>query len=168
VDAYIHVLTSALVGGEWSASRPGRFNPGERAPCTHCIGECVGPRTGLDDVEKRQISGLELRPPLPRPARSHSLYRPHYPGFLPKGKQLLTLTFSSPEFGIAVYTLMFSDPTLGNCALKQECLLPFLLLFMERSGRQTQGETACPWPSNSSINFSRFVQHGANTRHSLS
>jgi hypothetical protein len=28
VDGYIHVfLTSALVGGEWSASRPGRFTP---------------------------------------------------------------------------------------------------------------------------------------------
>jgi hypothetical protein len=30
-------LTSALVGGEWSASRPGRFNPGERVPGTHWI-----------------------------------------------------------------------------------------------------------------------------------
>jgi hypothetical protein len=27
-----HFLTSALVGGEWSASRPGRFTSGERAP----------------------------------------------------------------------------------------------------------------------------------------
>jgi hypothetical protein len=28
VDAQIHIfLTSALVGGEWSASRPGRFTP---------------------------------------------------------------------------------------------------------------------------------------------
>jgi hypothetical protein len=33
VDVYIHVfLTSALVGGEWSASRPGRFNPGKEPP----------------------------------------------------------------------------------------------------------------------------------------
>jgi hypothetical protein len=30
VDVYIHVfLTSAIVGGEWSDSRPGRFTPGE-------------------------------------------------------------------------------------------------------------------------------------------
>jgi hypothetical protein len=30
-DVYIHVfLTSALVGGEWSASRLGGFNPGKR------------------------------------------------------------------------------------------------------------------------------------------
>jgi hypothetical protein len=31
-------LTSALVGGEWSTSRPGHFTPGERAPGTHWIG----------------------------------------------------------------------------------------------------------------------------------
>jgi hypothetical protein len=28
-------LTSALDGGEWSASHPGRFTPRERAPGTH-------------------------------------------------------------------------------------------------------------------------------------
>jgi hypothetical protein len=28
----MHSLTSALDGGEWSASRPGRFTPRERAP----------------------------------------------------------------------------------------------------------------------------------------
>jgi hypothetical protein len=32
-DVYIHaILTSVLVGGEWSASRLGCFTPGERAP----------------------------------------------------------------------------------------------------------------------------------------
>jgi hypothetical protein len=51
VDVYIHIfLASALVGGEWSASRPGRFTPGERAPGTHWIGEWVGPRAGLGAV----------------------------------------------------------------------------------------------------------------------
>jgi hypothetical protein len=53
VDVYMHVfLTSALVGGEWSASRPGRFTSGERAPGTHWIGGWVGPRAGLDEVER--------------------------------------------------------------------------------------------------------------------
>jgi hypothetical protein len=47
-------LTWILVGGEWSALRPGRFVPGERAPGTHWIGGWVGPRTGLDDVEKKK------------------------------------------------------------------------------------------------------------------
>jgi hypothetical protein len=45
-------LTSALVGGECSASCPGRFTPGERAPDIHWIGGWVGPRTGLDDMKK--------------------------------------------------------------------------------------------------------------------
>jgi hypothetical protein len=77
VDVHIHVfLTSALVGGEWSASRPGRFTPGKKTPITHWTGGWVGPTTGLDDVEKRKfltVPGLELRP-LGRPARSPSLY----------------------------------------------------------------------------------------------
>jgi hypothetical protein len=45
------ILASALVGGEWSASRPGRFIPGGKAPVTHWIGRWVGPRAGLDDME---------------------------------------------------------------------------------------------------------------------
>jgi hypothetical protein len=60
-------LTSALVAGEWSASRPVRFIAG-----THCVGGWVGPRAGLNDVEKRKfltLPGLELRP-LGRPAHS--------------------------------------------------------------------------------------------------
>jgi hypothetical protein len=55
IDAMIHVvLTSALVGGEWTASRPGRFTLGERALSTHWIDGWVGPRTSLDDVERRK------------------------------------------------------------------------------------------------------------------
>jgi hypothetical protein len=39
VDVQIHAsLTSALVGGEWSGSRPGRFTPGEKASGAHWIG----------------------------------------------------------------------------------------------------------------------------------
>jgi hypothetical protein len=55
VDFKVHVfLTSALVG-ERSASLSCRFTPG-----THWIGGWVGPRAGLDDVEKRKISHIEL------------------------------------------------------------------------------------------------------------
>jgi hypothetical protein len=83
VDVYIHVfLTSALVGGEWSASGPDCFTPGERASDTHWVRGWVGPNAGLDAVEKRKfltLPGLELRP-LGRPARSQSLYRLRYPG----------------------------------------------------------------------------------------
>jgi hypothetical protein len=50
-----HSLTSALDGGEWLASRPGRFTPREGTPGTHWIGGWVGPRAVLDAVVKRKI-----------------------------------------------------------------------------------------------------------------
>jgi hypothetical protein len=50
-----HSLTSALDGGEWSASRPSRFTPRERATGTHWIGGWVGSRAVLDAVVKRKI-----------------------------------------------------------------------------------------------------------------
>jgi hypothetical protein len=77
VDVWIHVfLTSALVG-DWSAARPGRFTPRERARGTHWIGGWVDSRAGLDDVEKRKfltLLGLDLQP-FGRPARNQSLSR---------------------------------------------------------------------------------------------
>jgi hypothetical protein len=74
-------LTSALVGGEWPASRPGRFTPGERVPCTHWTGGWVDPRVGLDEEKRKFLTlpGFELRP-LGRLGRSQSLYRLRYPG----------------------------------------------------------------------------------------
>jgi hypothetical protein len=55
VDVYIQVfLTSALVGDEWSTALPGRFTPGERVLSIHWIRGWVGPRTGLDDMERRK------------------------------------------------------------------------------------------------------------------
>jgi hypothetical protein len=49
-------LTSALDGGEWSASLPGRFTPRERASGSHWIGAWLGPRASLDAVVKRKIT----------------------------------------------------------------------------------------------------------------
>jgi hypothetical protein len=66
-------LTSALVGGEWSASRPCRF--------THWLGGWVKPRASRDDLVKRQfliLPRLELRP-LGCPASNQSLYTIRYP-----------------------------------------------------------------------------------------
>jgi hypothetical protein len=81
VDVQIQIfLTSELAGGEWSASRPSRFTPGERAP--RWIVGWVGPRACLDDAEKRKfltLMGLEHRP-LGCPARSQSLNLLRYPG----------------------------------------------------------------------------------------
>jgi hypothetical protein len=45
-------LTAALNGGKWSASRPDRFTAGNTV---HWTGAWVGPRAGLDAVEKRRI-----------------------------------------------------------------------------------------------------------------
>jgi hypothetical protein len=49
------ILASAVDGGKWSVSRPGRFTPKERDPGTHWIGGWVDPRTGLDTVVNRKI-----------------------------------------------------------------------------------------------------------------
>jgi hypothetical protein len=73
-----HSLTSAVDGGEWSTSRPGRFTPRERAPGTHWVGGWVGPRAVLDVVVKRKILAPppRIEPYNPdRPARSRALYR---------------------------------------------------------------------------------------------
>jgi hypothetical protein len=48
-------LPSALDGGEWSASRPGRFTSGERSPGTHWTGAWVGSTAGMDAVQKSQV-----------------------------------------------------------------------------------------------------------------
>jgi hypothetical protein len=45
------ILTSALEGGEWSASCPCRFTIGETAAGTHWTGGSVGPKADLDAVQ---------------------------------------------------------------------------------------------------------------------
>jgi hypothetical protein len=49
-----HSLTSALDGGEWSASRPGRFTPWETAPWYPLYRRLGGPqsRSGSSGQEK--------------------------------------------------------------------------------------------------------------------
>jgi hypothetical protein len=52
-------LTLALDGGKWPASRPGCISPS-----TYWIGGWVGPRAGLNTIEKRKMScpSRELTP----------------------------------------------------------------------------------------------------------
>jgi len=52
-----HSLTSALDWGEWPASRPGRFNPRERAPDSHWIGGGVKTqsRSGCGEEKNSQL-----------------------------------------------------------------------------------------------------------------
>jgi hypothetical protein len=53
--------TSALDGGEWSASRPGcTSSPEERTPGTHCTGGWVGSRAGLDTEVRGKILWVHL------------------------------------------------------------------------------------------------------------
>jgi hypothetical protein len=60
-------MTSALDGGEKSASSPCRFNSRERAPGTHWIGGSVGPRAGLDAVDKKNLVPVGNRLPIFQP-----------------------------------------------------------------------------------------------------
>jgi hypothetical protein len=56
---YIYIgpafLISATDGDEWSASRPGRFTPGQTTPGVHFICGLAGPTAGLDITEKRKV-----------------------------------------------------------------------------------------------------------------
>jgi hypothetical protein len=67
----MHSLASALDGNEWSASRPCRFTPRERAPDTHWIGGWVDTRAVLDAVVKRKTPSprrdSNLRTPIVQP-----------------------------------------------------------------------------------------------------
>jgi hypothetical protein len=91
VEVYLHAfLTSALHGGEWSASRAGRFTPREKAPGTHWIGGWVGPRAVLDAVMKRKI---------PNPRRKSN---PRTPIVLPVAQRYTDCNFfcRSQMFGL--------------------------------------------------------------------
>jgi hypothetical protein len=71
VDVWIHIfLTLALVGGEWSVSRSGRFTPRLRATSNYWIGGWVGPRAILDEVEKRKFLTLRYLSVI-QPVASH-------------------------------------------------------------------------------------------------
>jgi hypothetical protein len=98
-------LTSALFGGDWSASRPGRFIREERAPGTHWVGGWVGPRAGLDDS----------------PARSQSLYRLRYPG-----SSLTTILLMN-------YLYNPENSVIRNCVYKTSAFLPYHQLSVVQS-----------------------------------
>jgi hypothetical protein len=56
VEVYVHAsLTSAIDGGEWSASRLGCFNPGENLPVIYWIVDWVNSKASHDAAEKRKI-----------------------------------------------------------------------------------------------------------------
>jgi hypothetical protein len=63
-------LTSALDGGEWSASLPGRFISRGRSTGTHWIGGWVGPRAGLDVMLEETFPAPAVTRTPDHPARS--------------------------------------------------------------------------------------------------
>jgi hypothetical protein len=63
-------LTPAVDGGGWLVSILSRFIITERSPGTHRVGKRLGPNTGLDVVENRNVLTLpevEKRPSNPQP-----------------------------------------------------------------------------------------------------
>jgi hypothetical protein len=121
VDMSIHIfLTSALVGGEWSASRPCRFTPWERSHCIHWIGVWVGPRADLDYVEKRKfltLPGLEVRP-LDRPACSQSQYL------------LSSRTYTYKYYEDLLYTCMYLCMLYAHTFLKESVRTSSVCLWL--------------------------------------
>jgi hypothetical protein len=69
-------LTSALGGNVWSASRPGRFTPGERAPGYPLGRRQGGPQGQFRPVQRKILHYRDLNPG--RAARSPSLNRLSY------------------------------------------------------------------------------------------
>jgi hypothetical protein len=106
VSGSVCIHRSALDGGEWSASRPSRFTPGDKASGTHSIGGWVDTRTGLDDVEKRKnLAPTRTRTSTPRPSSPQPVTIPT-PLLLQKRTNLifqqqatyfLLVTWSSPR-----------------------------------------------------------------------
>jgi hypothetical protein len=66
------LLTSALDGGGWSASYPGRFTPGERAPGTHLIG-WMGPRACCREEKKLASVGIRTTPGVQHVVHRHDV-----------------------------------------------------------------------------------------------
>jgi hypothetical protein len=82
----VKLLLFLDIGTRWGwvvsvTPRP-RFSPGERTPGTHCTGDWVGPRAGLDTESRGKIlsplSRIEPRS-IGRPVRSQTLYWLSYP-----------------------------------------------------------------------------------------
>jgi hypothetical protein len=65
----VHYFTSVLDRGEWSASRPSRFTPRERAPWYPLEGRFGGPQSlfGRHGGEKNSQPLLGLKPPIIKP-----------------------------------------------------------------------------------------------------
>jgi hypothetical protein len=101
------------VSGQFHA--PAALPPEERAPSTHWIGNWVGPRAGLDDVERWR--GEKSCPdrhsnsrPLGRPARNQSLYRQRHSGFPYSGGARFESRLGDRVFCLGFFVVFLSPP----------------------------------------------------------
>jgi hypothetical protein len=105
----------------------------------------VGPRAGLDDMEKRKFStlpGLELRP-LGSPASSQSLYQLRYPGswckMVPLNIHVGTLQFLFCYGGERLR--IKAKPTMSSATIRNGMSLLLLLLLLLLSSLQSSSFT---------------------------
>jgi hypothetical protein len=86
-------LTSALDGGGGGQRHALSVLPLGKRPATHCTGDWVGPRAGLDGCGKYRLHTEIPSPDLP--VRSESLNRLSYPGLVIQYRHLnVLLTYS--------------------------------------------------------------------------
>jgi hypothetical protein len=107
-----HYLTLALDGGEWSASRPGRFTTKERAHGTHWIAGWVGPRAGLDKVVKRKITShcRDWNPPIVQPLAQR---------YMTELSRLLFMVWCLVKHRHFTFTIQSSQLNLFHCPSRQ-------------------------------------------------
>jgi hypothetical protein len=91
-DSSTYYLTSALDGGDWSASRPGRFTPRERAPGTHWIGGWVSPRAIMSFIIMQFSPRSIFLPFRSKYPPQHSVLRNPYSMFLPQSERPYSTT----------------------------------------------------------------------------
>jgi hypothetical protein len=116
--------TSALDGDEWSASRTGRTVPPGKGPTgTHCTGDWVGPRVGLDTQFRGKFSCLCRGSKLDRPvvqsvARETVKYFAVYGSLASVTPFLLDRVVTDDHFSVLHYWLG-CDFRLQNCSLRR-------------------------------------------------
>ena len=54
MDVEVRSFSTLALGGYGQLHASARFIPGQRAAVTHCTGGWVGPKAGLDDLEKKE------------------------------------------------------------------------------------------------------------------
>jgi hypothetical protein len=123
--ALLGFWTSALEGGEASASRPGRFlPPKDPVPMVQKVGWASGPVW----AGAGNLASTEIRSP-DRPARSQSLYRPSYRNWCHLRIPVPSSAFSYDNLPIiAACVVNGQSPGCCSCIKYIGCYLAFQML----------------------------------------